>query len=167
MEGGPPNVGARERPFEAPHLTFIKHALNGKPVFRLGFGNVKGETTVAYHCERSRKDVHNLREAFGMHPSSITWFFLCVATQFHAISRLLMPRADAKIALRAWGNKAYSEIPKKKARYFSVSDRTAVVGSGPGKSDVRIKELKIFHNLAASGLARNTSAICTTKRNDV
>ena len=68
-------------------------------------------------------------------PLSNTLVLICIATQFHAISLLLIPKVGAEIGLRAWGHRAYSKVPKKNARYVSVSDRTTVVGSGPGKSE--------------------------------
>ena len=69
-------------------------------------------------------------------PLCNTLILICIATQFHAMSLLPIPKVDAKIRLRAWGNRACSMVPEENVWYFLVSDRTTVVGSGPEENEV-------------------------------
>ena len=57
------------RPLRAPNI---------KPFFHLGFGDVEGRAIIAHHCERSRKDGRDLREAFGAHPSVVHYVGICL-----------------------------------------------------------------------------------------
>ena len=147
MQGDPFSVGPREGPFAAFRPLIINQTPDVKPFFSPGFGSVERKATVARHCERAReyaRDLTKLGECIQPLPNTLV--LTCIATQFHAMPLLLIQKVDAKIGLRAWGDGAYAKAPKKHVGYFSVSDRTTLVGSGPGENEVYAEELLVFRN---------------------
>ena len=168
MQRAPLGAGARNRQIETFHPSFIQRAPSVKPFFLLGFGDVKGEATLADHSKRWRENARDLHRAVRVHPSVIHYVGLYLRRN-PAPRNIPVINAErgAKFGQRARGNRTYSKVPKKHVRYSSVSDGATAGGSGPGENDVWAEELTMFHSLAASGLARSASAICSTNFDDV